>query len=155
MVSLEGRPDITLDALRHLVLPVFSLSLIHWATLARVTRALIIDEKEQEYILAARARGLHPRHIMLRHAFPNVVPSALTSSALSASQLIMGVFIIEQIFDLGGVSALITRSIFNAPDAALVMGFAVYSILLVIPLMVVLDILKVLVDPRIAKGLLK
>ena len=54
---LNGRPDITLSALRHLVLPVFTLSISHWATLGRITRASAIEELDKVYILAAtRAR---------------------------------------------------------------------------------------------------
>lgn len=152
---LNGRPDITLDAFRHLVLPVFTLSLAHWATLARVTRASIIEETGREYIVAARARGLKPRMILWRHAFRNALIPALTSSALSAASLISGVFIVEAIFDLKGLSELIVRGLNAAPDAGLAMGFAVFSILLVLPIMLTLDIVKAVVDPRIREGVME
>jgi peptide/nickel transport system permease protein len=154
---LNGRPDITLDAFRRLVLPVFTLSLAHWATLGRVTRVTIINESGKEYLLAAKARGLMRLSIVWRHAFRNVLAPALTTTYLSITTLITGVLVIEIIFDYKGVSELITKGItgaqfigtVNIPDTPLAMGFAVYSSLLVVPLMLLLDVVKAAVDPRI------
>jgi len=146
---LNGRLDVTVDALRHLILPVFTLSLTHWATLGRVTRAAIIDEAHKEYVIAARARGLPSRHVAWRHAFRNALLPALTSTALSAASLVTGVYVVETVFGLKGVSYLVTSSMQGVPDAALALGFAVYSVLLVMPLMLALDILKAFADPRI------
>lgn len=149
---LNGRFDVVIDALRHLVLPVLSLSLAHWATLGRVTRAAIIEETGKDYIMAAHARGLLPRWVVWRHAFRNALLPALTSSALSAASLVTGVFIIEVIFNFKGLSELVVRGMTETPDAPLALGFAVYSVMLVIPLLLVLDIIKAVVDPRIREG---
>lgn len=146
---LNRRPDVVVDALRHLVLPVFTLSLVHWATLARITRATIIDVKDQEYIVSARARGLLRRSVVWRHAFRNALGPSLTSSALSAASLITGVFVIEIVFGLKGLSELIVRGVRYTPDAPLAMGFAVFSVLLVLPIMFILDFIRAWVDPRL------
>ncbi|MFZ0547719.1 MAG: ABC transporter permease [Candidatus Promineifilaceae bacterium] len=158
---LNGRLDITLDAFRHLVLPVFTLSLAHWATLGRVTRVSIMNETGKEYLLAAKARGLRRRSIIWRHAFRNVLAPALTTSYLSITTLITGVFVIEIIFNYKGVSELITKGIsgstyigsINIPDTPLALGFAIYSCLLVVPIMLLLDVAKAAVDPRIREEL--
>ncbi len=144
---LNGRPDISLEALRHLVLPVITLSLTHWATLGRVMRATMIEELGKEYIVAARARGLSPGVIAWRHAFLNAVPPALTSSALSAASLVTGVFVVEAVFAFPGVSKLIVRTMSITPDAPMAMGFAVYCVLAVLLLMFLLDIVQALVSP--------
>ena len=147
---LNGRPDVTKDALRHLALPVFTLSLAHWATLGRITRVAMINETSQAYVMAANARGLLRRQIVWRHVFRNVLLPALTSSSLSAASLITGVFVVEVVFDYKGLSELVTHSLRDiAPDAALAMGFAIYSVLLVLPIMLLLDMLKGLADPRV------
>jgi peptide/nickel transport system permease protein len=154
---LNGRPDITLDAFRRLVLPVFTLSLAHWATLGRVTRVSIMNEYDKEYLLAARARGLKQRSVVWRHAFRNVLAPALTTSYLSIATLITGVLVIEIIFDYKGLSELVTKGItgstvlgfVNVPDTPLAMGFAIYSTLVVVPIMLLLDVVKAAVDPRI------
>lgn len=150
---LNGRPEVTLDALRHLAMPVITLSLAHWATLGRVTRAAMVEQIDKEYIVAARSRGLRNRSIIWRHAFRNVLLPALTSSSLSAAALITGVFVVEVIFSLRGLSELITKGMGAfTPDTPLALGFAVYSVLLVLPIMFVLDLLKALADPRISEG---
>ncbi|MCB8982912.1 MAG: ABC transporter permease [Ardenticatenaceae bacterium] len=145
---LNGRFDVTFNAFRHLVLPVFTLSLFHWATLGRINRALTIEEKDKDYVLLARSRGLRHRSIVWRHTFRNTISPALTSTALSAASIITGVYVIEVIFGLKGLSELIAQGIVGAPDAPLTLAFSVYSVLLVIPIMVALDIIKAIVDPR-------
>jgi peptide/nickel transport system permease protein len=154
---LNGRLDITLDAFRHLVLPVFTLSLAHWATLGRVTRVSIMNETGKEYLLAAKARGLKRSSIVWQHAFRNVLAPALTTTYLSITTLITGVLVVEIIFNYKGVSELITKGITGVqfigsvgiPDTPLAMGFAIYSSLLVVPIMLLLDVVKAAVDPRI------
>ncbi|HNS53062.1 MAG TPA: ABC transporter permease [Anaerolineae bacterium] len=148
---LNGEWTVGLDAARHLVLPVVTLSLFHWATLGRVTRALIIEESGKGYITAAHAKGVAPRRILWGHAVPNVVAPALTTSALSAAMLITGVYVVEIVFNWPGVSKLITYTV-HEPDVALAAGFSVYSVLGVLAIMLTLDVLQVLVDPRLRSG---
>ncbi len=90
---LNGRPGISLEALRHLVLPVVTLAGFHWATLSRITRSVMVEELGKGYVLAARARGLPDRQVVWRHAFRNALLPALNSCALSAAALLTGVFI--------------------------------------------------------------
>jgi peptide/nickel transport system permease protein len=154
---LNGRSDIALDAVRHLVLPVITLSLAHWATLGRVTRAAMIEELTKDYIVVARGKGLSRRLAVWRHALRNAMVPALNSSALSAATVVTGVFIIETIFALPGVSEPLSGSTVYTfgslvPDIPATMGFAVYGILLVLPLMLVLDFMQALIDPRIREG---
>jgi peptide/nickel transport system permease protein len=150
---LNGDIGITLDALRHLLLPVVTLAVAHWATLGRVTRAAMIEALHSQYVAAARARGLQARSIVWRHAFLNAVIPGLTSSALSAAALVTGVFVVEVVFNIGGLSDLLVRSFQGAPDAPMAVGISVFAILLVLPLMLILDIIQAIVDPRVREGL--
>lgn len=145
---LNRRVDITLDALRHLVLPVLTLSMAHWATLGRITRALMIEELQKDYIVAAKARGVPNYSLIWEHAFRNTTAPALASSALSAASLFTGVIIVEIIFGFRGVSELLL-SVSGTADAAPVMGFGVYSVLVVLLIMFALDVAQGLLDPRI------
>jgi peptide/nickel transport system permease protein len=145
---LNRRLDITLDALRHLVLPVLTLSMAHWATLGRITRALMIEELQKDYIVAAKARGVPNYSLIWGHAFRNTTAPALASSALSAASLFTGVIIVEIIFGFRGVSELLL-SVSGTADAAPVMGFGVYSVLVVLLIMFALDVAQGLLDPRI------
>jgi peptide/nickel transport system permease protein len=148
---LNGMPDVTVDVSRHLVMPVITLSVFHWATLGRVTRASIIEETNKGYVTAAHARGLSKRRILWGHAVPNVVVPSLTTSALGAAALITGVYVVEAVFDWPGVSALITNGMWY-PDVAMASGFAVYSVLAVLVVMILLDIVQLIADPRLRKG---
>jgi peptide/nickel transport system permease protein len=136
-------------------MPIFTLSLYHWATLGRITRASIIDERGKEYILSARARGIAERRVVWHHAFRNMLTPSLTSIALSATSIITGVFVAEIIFDFNGVSGVILSAMSGIPDAAAALGFAVYSVLMVLILMFLLDVLQAILDPRVREGVLK
>jgi len=152
---LNGRPDIFLDAWKHLAMPIFTLSLYHWATLGRIARASMINERGKEYILSARARGIAERRVIWHHAFRNMLTPSLTSIALSATSIVTGVFVAEIIFDFNGVSAVILGAMSGIPDAPAALGFAVYSVLLVLTLMFVLDVLQAVLDPRVREGVLR
>lgn len=150
---LNGRPNVTLSALRSLVLPAFTLSLAHWATLGRVTRAAVIEELGKDYIVVARGKGLSLRQAVWRHALRNALVPALNSSILSAASLVTGTFIVEIIFGFPGVSLPLTKAtVAWSPDVTLAMGFTVYSVLLVLPLMFALDVTLAIADPRIRAG---
>jgi peptide/nickel transport system permease protein len=148
---LNGQFGVSLDAARHLVLPVITLSMFQWATLGRVTRAAVIEETNLGYISAARARGLSDRRVLWGHAVPNVLVPSLTSSALGAASLVTGVYVVEAVFGLPGVSKLITISMWQ-PDVALATGFAVYSVVAVLLVMLILDLAQAVVDPRLREG---
>lgn len=152
---LNGRTDIFLDAWKHLAMPIFTLGLYHWATLGRIARASMINERSKEYVLAARARGLAERRVVWHHAFRNMLSPSLTSIALSATSILTGVFVAEIIFDFNGVSILILNALSGVPDAAAALGFAIYSVLMVLILMFLLDVLQAALDPRIREGVLK
>ncbi len=145
----NGRLDVTIDALRHLFMPAFTLALAHWATLGRITRATVIEELQQDYIVAARARGIPERRILWRHVLQNAVSPALTSSLLSAASLLTGVFVVEIIFNFHGISYIIVRSMQYVPDAPAALGFAIYNVIVVLIFMGILDLLKFILDPRV------
>jgi peptide/nickel transport system permease protein len=151
---LNGRFDISLDALRHLVMPVFTLAIAHWATLGRVTRATIIEELQKDYVVAAKARGIPERSIVWRHMLRNAIAPALTSSLLSAASLLTGVFVVEIIFNFHGISEIAVSSMQFTPDAPAALGFAIYSVVVVLILMFILDLIQSSLDPRIREGVL-
>ena len=152
---LNGRIDIFWDACKHLVMPVFTLSLYHWATLGRIARTSMINERRKEYVTAARARGVSERRVVWHHAFHNMLSPSLTSIALSATSIITGVFVVEIIFNFPGVSRVILSAMGGIPDAPAALGFAVYSVFMVLLLMFFLDVLQAILDPRIRGGVLK
>jgi len=152
---LNGRLDIFWDAIKHLVMPVVTLSMYHWATLGRITRATILAERGKEHIVAAKARGIPERRLMWHYALRSVLTSSLTSVALSAAAIVTGVFVVEVIFNLQGISSILVASMGAAPDATAALGFSVYSVILVISVMLILDVAQAMADPRVRDEVLK
>jgi len=146
---INGRYDIFEEALRHLAMPAVTLALYHWATLGRLTRSTIIETRKKEYIISARARGFIERRVLWRHAFRNALAPALTSMGLSAASLMTSIFVVEIIYGFNGVSEIITKAMSGIPDTPAALGFAVYSVILVLVLMFVLDVAQALFDPRV------
>lgn len=146
---LNARLDVLFDALRHLVLPVFTLGLYYWATLGRTARAMMMGERRKEYLLAATAKGLAEHEVVWRHALRAIMAPALTTIALSAAAIVTGVYVVEVIFSLNGISNVIVLAMSSQPDAPAVLGFTVYSVILVVLLMFVLDVLQAWIDPRV------
>jgi len=152
---LNGRLDVFWNAVRHLVMPVLTLSMYHWATLGRITRASIIAERGKEHLIAAKARGIPDRKLMWRHALRSVLTPSLTSVAISAASILTGVFVVEIIFGLKGISYVLVSSVSVAPDAPAALGFSVYSVILIITLMFLLDVAQAIADPRVRDEVLK
>ena len=152
---LNGRMDILGNAFRHLAMPVFTLSIYHWATLARVARVSVLGEEQKEYVIAARARGIVERKVVWKHVFRNTLAPSLTSMTLSATSIVTGVFVAEIIYDINGVSGVIVSAMSGVADAAAALGFALYSVVMIMLLMFVLDVMQAIFDPRVREGVLK
>ena len=151
---LNGRWDVFVASLRHLAMPVMALSIYHWAVLGRITRATVIGERNKEYIVAARARGVPEPRLIWKHAFRAILAPSLTNLALAAAALVTGVFIVEIIYALPGVSQVIVFAMSSTPDAPAALGFAVYSVIMVLSTMFILDVLLASLDPRIRHEIL-
>ncbi len=153
---LNQRLDVFWAALRHLAMPVMTLSMFHWATLGRITRATVLDERRKEYITAARARGVRERTLVWRHALRPILAPSLTAIGLSAASILTGVYVVEIIFGIPGVSSIIVAALESfTPDAAAALGFAVYSVLIVLGLMLLLDLIQGVLDPRVRDEVLR
>lgn len=152
---LNGRVDIMGDTLRHLAMPIFTLGIYHWATLGRVARVSIMGEEKKEYVTAARARGIIERRILWKHIFRNTLTPSFTSMTLSAASIVTGVFVAEIIYDIKGISSVILSAMSGVPDAPAALGFAVYSVIMTLLLMFILDVLQAIFDPRVREGVLK
>jgi len=152
---LNGRFDIMGDAFRHLAMPVFTLSIYHWATLGRVARVSVMGEEKKEYVIAARSRGVIERRIVWKHIFRNTLTPSLTSMTLSATSIVSGVFVAEIIYNINGISSIILSALSGVPDAPAALGFAIYSVIITLLLMFILDVLQAVFDPRVREGVLK
>src|SRR4030042_1869453 len=146
--SLNGRLDIFLDALRHMVLPVLTLSYINWATFVRVTRSSMLETLRMDYVTTARAKGLKERVVINKHARPNAMISITTLAGMSIVGLLGGGVITETVFNYPGIGKAAADA--AAPlDVVTVLGFAVFNGLILIVANLVVDVMYGLVDPRV------
>ncbi len=136
------------DALRHMILPVFVLSLNTIAFISRFTRTQVLEVMQQDYIRSAYAKGLHSRVIWSRHALRNSLLPVATFLGPSIGTLLAGAVIIEQVFAWPGMGKLIVDAVF-ARDYPIVMGSVVVASLMFICGVLLSDIMYVILDPRI------
>jgi peptide/nickel transport system permease protein len=145
---LNLRFDIFLDALRHLVLPVVTLSVISWAFLLRVTRSSMLDTLRQDYMTTARAKGLAERTVVRKHAVPNALIPVITVGGLTLIGLLNGVVITETVFNYPGMGLFMADAALSL-DVVSVLGITLFSSFILVFGNLVVDVLYGVVDPRI------
>jgi peptide/nickel transport system permease protein len=145
---LNGRPDIFLDALRHLVLPVLTLSYISWAAFLRVTRSSMLETLNQEYVTTARAKGLKEKDVINKHARPNALIPVATIAGFQVVALLGGVVITETVFTYPGIGSAAAAAA-AALDVVTVLGFALFNGFVLIVANLVVDVLYGFIDPRV------
>jgi peptide/nickel transport system permease protein len=145
---LNGRFDVFLDALRHMVLPILTLSYLSWATFLRVTRSSMLETLRQEYVTTARAKGLPERDVIFKHARPNAMISVVTLAGFTVVGLMGGVVITETVFDYPGIGKAAAEAA-GQLDVITVLGFALFNGFILIVANLVVDILYAVVDPRV------
>lgn len=136
------------DVAAHLVLPVAALSTFYTAIYARLGRAATLEVLTQDYIRTARAVGLPERRVLWRHALRNVLLPLVTMAGLQVSSLIGGAVLVETVFGLPGLG----RTVFDAVmerDTNLLLGVLFMSSLGVVCVNLVVDMLYLLIDPRV------
>lgn len=145
--AMQGEWEAFRDALSHLVLPSAVLGLFSLAYISRMTRSFMINELQQQYIIAARVKGLTERRVIWGHALRNAFVPLVTVIALSYANLLEGSVLTETIFAWPGLGRYITNSLLNA-DMNAVLGGTVMVGAIFIGINLLADLLARLVDPR-------
>jgi peptide/nickel transport system permease protein len=145
---LNGRFDIFLDAMRHLIMPILTLSYINWATFLRLTRGSMLETLRMEYVTTARAKGLPENDVINKHAKPNAMLPVVTLAGFSVVGLLAGAVITETVFNYPGIGSAAVRAA-TSLDVVAMLGFAIFDGFILIVAALVVDILYALVDPRV------
>ncbi len=145
---LNGRIDVFGDALRHMVLPILTLSYINWATFLRVTRGSMLETLRTEYVTTARAKGLPEHDVIYKHARPNAMLPVVTLAGITVVGLLGGVVITETVFNYPGIGAAAAQAAAQL-DVVTVLGFALFTGFILIVANLVVDVLYAFVDPRV------
>lgn len=147
---LADEPDAFLDALHHLVLPSIVLATIPLAVIARMTRSAMLEVLRENYIVAARARGLSPLRVIFRHALRNALIPVVTVIGLQVSVLLTGAILTETIFSWPGIGKWLLESIYRR-DYPAVQGGVLLIATIVIFVNAMVDMLYAVINPRIRK----
>ncbi|MDP2008461.1 MAG: ABC transporter permease [Rubrivivax sp.] len=145
--ALAGEWEAFRSALSHLVLPASLLGYFSLAYISRMTRSFMLNELAQEYIVAARAKGLSEARIIWRHALRNAMVPLVTVVALSYAGLLEGSVLTETVFAWPGLGLYITNSLQNADMNAVLGGTLVVGTVF-IGLNLLSDLLYRVLDPR-------
>lgn len=138
----------TYDLVRHLILPVLTLSAVSIASAMRLERSSMIEVLRLDFIRAARARGLSEERVIWRHAFRNALGPLLTLFGLWLPILVTGSVFVEYVFGWPGLGLLASEAIASR-DYPLIMGTTLLAAALVISGGVVSDLLHGWLDPRV------
>lgn len=145
--AIQGEWEAFWDAWSHLILPSAVLGLFSLAYISRMARSFMITELQQQYVIAARVKGMSEFRVIWRHALRNAFVPLITVIALSYAHLLEGSVLTETIFAWPGLGRYITNSLLNADMNAVLGGTLVVGAVF-IGVNLLSDILGRLVDPR-------
>jgi peptide/nickel transport system permease protein len=145
--AMQGQWDVFWDAFRHIILPASLLGYFSLAYISRMTRSFMLNELGQEYIVAARAKGLSETRVIWGHALRSAVVPLITVIALSYAGLLEGSVLTEIVFSWPGIGFYITSSLRNA-DMNAVLGGTIVVGTVFIGINLFSDLLYRTLDPR-------
>ena len=134
--------------IRYLALPAITLGIGAAAYYTRLTRTAMIDELSRDYVRTAHSKGVGNRTVLWRHTFRNAFGPVLSQIGLDLGFFLGGVVVVERIFSWPGIGKLAVDSIVTA-DVPLILGTVLFGTLCVVLANLAVDIIQVIIDPRI------
>lgn len=145
---LQGEWSTAGNAARHLVLPALVLALYNIGLLTRYTRTAVLEVVNNDYVRAARAKGLPERRVVLRHVLRAALPSVVTVIGLAFANVMTGAVLVENIFAWPGIGQYAYRSA-TTLDLPAIMGVSLFVAIVYIVVNFGVDLLYGVIDPRI------
>ena len=136
------------NGLQFLILPVLTLSLRPMAIIARITRSSMIEVRNQDYVVTARAKGLSNLKVVIKHILRNALNPTVTAISSSLAATLGGVFFIEYIFNWPGIGLLAIDSIMKL-DYPMIQGTVLFSALIFVVINFFVDIIYAYLDPKV------
>ena len=145
---IAGDPEAFWDCIQHLILPAIALGSIPLAIVARITRAATLDVQNEDYVRTARAKGLPPRVVDVRHIFRNAMLPIATIIGLQTGLLLSGAVLTETVFAWPGIGTWLVEAIDTRNYPVLQGGILFVSLVFVLVNLLV-DLSYALINPRI------
>ena len=145
---LNLRFDVLWDALRHMIMPIITLSYINWAVFVRVTRSSMLETLRQDYVVTARAKGLKEKDVINNHARPNAMLPVVTLAGSSIVGLLGGVVITETVYNYPGIGKAAADAAAQL-DVVTILGLAIFTGTILILTNLIVDVIYAFIDPRV------
>lgn len=149
--EVAGTFGYVLDRLRHLILPVLTLTIATVPSRYLLMRNTTRKVTEEKYILYARARGLSEHKIKFSYILKNIAQPFLTMVGMSVGTCVGGSLVVENIFSINGMGKLLTDAVYTL-DYPLMQGILFLTTLIMVIAIIVTDILCILIDPKVRWG---
>jgi peptide/nickel transport system permease protein len=133
---------------QHLILPWVTLALVTATTYQRLTRGALLDVLGEDYIRTARAKGLSERRVVYRHGLRSALTPVVTQFGIDLGTLLGGAIVVENVFGLPGLGALALTSVTNE-DLPVIIALVMLASAFIVVANIVVDIVYVLLDPRV------
>lgn len=133
---------------KHAVMPVLVLAAAPLATVTKYMRSSMLEVLGADYIRTAKAKGAGAFTVTYIHALRNAILPVLTILGPMFAGIVCGSFVIEQIFAVPGLGQSFTESIFNR-DYSMIMGLTIFYAIILVTVILIIDLLYTLIDPRI------
>lgn len=134
--------------IKHMILPVASISTIYIALVTRFVRSSVIDTLGEDYIRTVRAKGVSESAMLMRHALPNSAVPILTITGIMITMLFGGVVVTESVFNIPGLGRLLLSAILSKDFTVIQAAIVLFSVIDVAVNLIV-DIFYIVIDPRI------
>ena len=145
---IDRDSDAFVDVVKHLILPAVTLGLVTAGVFIRLIRVNVIRTMKDDYIEAARARGIDERSVVYHHAFRNALVPVITVVGLTVALLLSGAVLTETTFNWPGIGKTLISYLENR-DYPAVQGIIIVFALVVVVVSVVIDFVNAYIDPRI------
>lgn len=138
-------------ALESVILPALTLAIPLSGRYIRQIRAAVLEQYTEDYVVGARARGIHEMRIMKKHILPNALKSIITLLGLSIAVLLGGTVIVENIFSWPGLGSMALNAV-TYRDYSLLQGYVLFMAFIYVSINFLVDMTTQLLDPRVRLG---
>jgi len=145
---LDGNVGLFVQALHHLVLPALVLAAFNVSLLTRFTRSAVLEVIGNDYVRAARAKGLPERIVVVRYILRAALPSVVTVLGLVFANVLTGAVLVEKIFSWPGIGQYAYEAAVNL-DVPAIAGVSIFVAVVYVTVNFVVDVLYGVIDPRI------
>lgn len=135
--------------IKHLVLPSLALAAPNAALIIRLVRASMLDIQPEDHVRTARAKGLNPFRVLMRHVFRNALITVVAAFGFTFAALISEAVVTETVFSLPGVGRLVVQSILRR-DYPMIQGLILVIVMLFMTINLIVDLLYAWLDPRVS-----